>query len=105
MRVHLELRPVPEARAHWNNEARGTSIWIDPPEGWAVDRHTVVLPPPGLEVSEEPRRVELELESPAEVRGPVKIPAYALYYVCEGVDGACLYRRQDLNVTVEVAPR
>ena len=30
------------------------------------------------------------------------IPAYTLYYVCEDVGGACLYRRQDLAIEVNV---
>ena len=30
------------------------------------------------------------------------VPAYALYYVCEDVDGLCLYRRQDLSIPIRV---
>ena len=30
------------------------------------------------------------------------VSAYSLYYVCEDVDGVCLYRRQDLNVPLRV---
>jgi hypothetical protein len=54
-------------------------------------------------VSEEPRRVEFELHIPEDAEpGPVEVPAYALYYVCEDVDGTCLYRRQDLSLSLEV---
>ncbi len=28
----------------------------------------------------------------------VEVPAYALYYVCEGETGACMYRRQDRSL-------
>ena len=35
--------------------------------------------------------------------GAVRIPGYALYYVCEDIDGTCLYRRQDLEVEVPLA--
>ena len=30
------------------------------------------------------------------------VPAYALYYVCEDIDGTCLYRRQDVSLEVEL---
>ena len=28
------------------------------------------------------------------------LPGYALYYVCEGAEGTCLYLRQDFEVVV-----
>ena len=37
-----------------------------------------------------------------EAAGPVVVPGYALYYVCEGRRGACLYLRQDLDVSVSI---
>jgi hypothetical protein len=47
--------------------------------------------------------VELELRAP-EGAGPgvVQIPAYALYYVCEDVNGVCMYRRQDVTLRLRV---
>jgi hypothetical protein len=53
-------------------------------------------------VSAEPRHVEYEVRSPADVSGPAKMAGYALYYVCEGIQGQCLYRRQDLTVELRV---
>jgi len=32
----------------------------------------------------------------------VNIPAYALYYVCEGVNGVCISGRQDVELQVAV---
>jgi len=59
---------------------------------------------PPLLVSQEPRRVEFEIRSPADARqGPVVVPGYALYYVCEDVNGTCLYRRQDVAIELEVS--
>ncbi len=58
--------------------------------------------PPEL-VSDEPRRLELELASPAGFTGKATVPGYALYYVCEDVKGTCLYRRQDLELRVRAA--
>jgi len=108
VRVHLELRPKPESKAHWNNEVSGLVFRIEPPEGWKVDRDRIELDNPAAElgaVSEEVRRLEFEVMSPATATGAVELPAYALYYVCEGIDGACLYRRQDIEVRVSVPTR
>ena len=52
-------------------------------------------------VSEEVRRVEFELNGPDDFTGRETVPAYVLYYVCEDVDGTCLYRRQDILIEVE----
>ena len=38
------------------------------------------------------RRVEFEIRAPDSASGPVDFPVHALYYVCEGVASACLYR-------------
>jgi hypothetical protein len=99
-RVHLALRPNVETKAHWNNEARGLVVWVDPADGLTVDRrHQTVVNPP-QEVSREARTVELEVRVSAEAVGAAKLSAYALYYVCEDVGGTCLYRRQDISVEI-----
>jgi hypothetical protein len=52
------------------------------------------------------RRVEFELRVPeAAATGSVSIPAYALYYVCEDVDGTCVYRRQDFTIEARIRRR
>ncbi len=105
-RVHLLMRPNKDLDAHWNNEVEPTVVWFDPPEGWSVDQRLVPLPmPSGEAVSEELRRIEIEVradDSQAKNPGetPATIPAYALYYVCEGPDGTCLYLRQDIEITL-----
>ncbi len=102
-RAHLVMRPNLDRRAHWNNEAEDLLVWVNPPEGWDVDERPVTVPLPPALVSQETRRVEFELRSPADASpGRVTVPAYALYYVCEDVDGTCLYRRQDVTLEVEV---
>jgi len=101
-RVHVVMRPDLSLKAHWNNEVDDLQFWVDVPEGWHADRrlHTVAIP--REPVSQEPRHVELELQSPPDSHGEQTIPAYALYYVCEDIDGTCLYRRQDFAITVAV---
>jgi len=102
-RVHLELRPVVAVDAHWNNEAAGLVVWLDPPSGWEVDRRRVEAALPPTAVSDEPRRIELELRRTENADVPAEITGYALYYVCEGRQGACLYRRQDFSFPLVVA--
>jgi hypothetical protein len=101
-RVHLEFRPDAAREAHWNNEQRGLLVWFEPPAGWQVDRRRVELDNPPRETSTETRRIELEIKSPVGVEGAVDLAGYALYYVCEGIQGQCLYRRQDISVALAV---
>jgi hypothetical protein len=103
-RLHLEFRPNTSRKAHWNNEAEGLVVWVAPPDGWQVDRRKVALRNPPQEVSLEPRTVEIELRSPPD-SGEDHLVVYALYYVCEDVGGACLYRRRDLSIALPVADR
>lgn len=102
-RVHLEFRPNKASDAHWNNEVGAMTLWFDAPKGWTLDRRKESLGYPPVAVSDEPRRVELEVKSPADARS-THLHAYALYYVCEGINGQCLYRRQDLRVPLKVVP-
>ncbi|MHC5003847.1 MAG: hypothetical protein ACYTJ0_12065 [Planctomycetota bacterium] len=103
-RVHVTMRPSTSAVGHWNNETgEGLAFWIDPPAGWSADRRLHTVAPGAGAVSNEPRRVELELKAPDDAAaGSVTIPAYALYYVCQGADGLCLYRRRDLAITIDL---
>lgn len=107
VRVHLRLQPNEENRAHWNNEVDDLKLWVEPPPGWEADRrlHTVERPPEI--VSRETRRMEVELLAPGDATpGSVaEIPSYAVYYVCEGVNGICVYRRKDVTLRVPVDGR
>lgn len=100
VRVHVLFRPNEKIKAHWNNEVDDLAFWIYPPEGWQVDSRYVTILRPPEPVSKEVRKLEFELKSPAGFAGSVSVPAYALYYVCEDVNGTCLYRRQDVTITV-----
>jgi tetratricopeptide (TPR) repeat protein len=103
-RVHLAFRPNETNKAHWNNEVDGLRLWATPPEGWQADQRSWELPNPPTAVSLEERRVELEIRAPESAPpGEISVPSYALFYVCEDVNGTCLYRRRDLTVTIPVA--
>ena len=76
--------------------------WVNPPQGWKVDQRYLTVQNPPQTVSQEIRKVEFELKRSPGVTGSVMIPAYALYYVCENVDGICLYRRHDIPIQLDV---
>jgi hypothetical protein len=101
-RMYVELRPDPSREAHWNNEMRGLVFWVDPPPGFEVDRRRVEIDNPPQPVSDETRRIEFEIRTPASGE-TTRLSGYALYYVCEGIRGQCLYRRQDITMDVALA--
>jgi len=102
-RVHVILRPNLAQKAHWNNEADDTTLWINPPDGWAVDEQYLTVSIPTTDVSEETRRFEFEVRLPEDAApGEAIIHTYALYYVCEDVNGVCLFRRRDIPIKLEV---
>ena len=102
VRVHLVLRPDEAAEAHWNNEAGDTTLWLDPPEGWAIDERLLLLENPPEDVSREARSFEFELRAPEDASGAAVLRGYALYFICEDVTGVCLFRRQDFAVDIAV---
>lgn len=102
-RFHVSFRPEQRAKAHWNNQAQELVLWIDPPPGWEVEQRYLTHPLPPNAVSQEVRTLEVEAKAPDGVpAGVAEIPAYALYYVCEDVNGICMYRRKDLNLPVRI---
>ena len=106
VRVHLMFRPNARTKAHWNNENDPLLYWITPPPGWTAERHALVAPNAAAEVSQEPRSLEYEIKVPATANaGAVSIPGYALYYVCEDVNGVCMYRRRDISVPLQVTSK
>jgi tetratricopeptide (TPR) repeat protein len=102
-RFHVVLRPNQQNKAHWNNEVEDLVVWLNPPDAWTLNEPYLTSANPPQPVSQEVRRVEFEAKSPeAAAAASVTIPGYALYYVCEDVNGTCLYRRQDISLQVEV---
>jgi len=104
VRVHVTFRPNVQTKAHWNNTADPLLYWMTPPAGVGVSTHGLMTPNADTEVSQETRTVEYDVKLPATASGGhVTIPGYALYYVCEDVNGVCMYRRHDITVTIPVA--
>jgi len=100
-RVHVVFRPNPANKTHWNNEAGNFVFWVSAPAGWNVSQHLTTIPRPPELVSKEPREVEFEVRGPERSRAQAAtLAGYALYYVCEGVNGVCMYRRQDVPITI-----
>ena len=83
----------------------GLVLWVDPVEGWEVDQSYWTVANPPEVVSQEARVIEFEVRSPEKPGSSMTLPAYALYYVCEDVDGTCLFRRQDIPLQVQVGSR
>ena len=102
-RVHLTFRPNVERKAHWNNSVDPLSIWLKLPAGWSVDRTPIVVPNAMEEVSQETRSVQFQVRAPATAHaGQTKFGGYATYYVCEDVQGICVYRRRDIEISLNI---
>lgn len=95
-RVHLLFRPA--SGTHWNNEAEPLRVWLDLPQGWQADRRFVEVSAPKAATSGEPRRVEFDLR-PSPGGGALTLSAF--YNVCTDADGACLFRRRDLELRID----
>jgi hypothetical protein len=103
-RVHLRLTPDLTREIHWNNEAGEHQLWLSPPKGWRVaDRRVVVQSAPSA-TSHEERFIDFEVQSGSGATEVGTLTGYALYYICEGVNGVCMYRRQDFTVPLTVDP-
>lgn len=101
VRVHITLRP--HEKAHWNNEVDETLLWVNLPQGWEAQEQHLTAPKPDTPETTEPRHFEFELRVSADAEaGQATLDAYSLYYICEDVNGMCLYRRQDIAVQLTI---
>ena len=107
MRLHFAFRPRSKIEAHWNNEVDDLDLWIDIPSGWTAEVRRLQVPNSPAPLSIETRPIEVELKAPdsAAPDRVTQLEAYALYYVCEDVDGTCLYRRQDIQIPISIVVR
>jgi hypothetical protein len=98
-RVHVEFRPSTEQKAHWNNEAEPLRVWVDPPDGWKTTDRLMAAPQPAEIESNEVRHLDFGIQIPQDARS-TSIRAYAMYYICEDVQGTCRFLRQDFSIDV-----
>jgi len=101
-RIHVVLRLDANQKAHWNNEAEPLRLWIDPPPGWQVAERLLTAPAGPKAVSGEVRSLEFEVKAPVKATGKVRLPAYALYNVCDDIGGQCLFLRLDIPIELKV---
>jgi len=105
VRLHFIFCVNPARKAHWNNEAEPLRVYLRLPPGWEVEKNLLEVSNPRAATSAEVRQTSVELRAPKSApAGPIEITGYALYNVCEDVNGTCLFRRQDIRVRVEISP-
>ena len=99
IRVSLLLMPDKEQEVHWTNDAGTVTLVVDAGEtriDKTIQQWTAV---PDADMSEEVRQFDFEVLVPTSADS-VDLNAYVVYYVCSGKDGACVYRRQDVKITI-----
>ncbi len=99
VRVHVTFFPSESGAASWHNESEPLRLWVETPNGW--QRHAAEQP---LEIeSSETRRLDFEVQIPADTQSSLRLNAYALYWTCREADGVCAYLRQDLPIEIRVS--
>jgi hypothetical protein len=101
-RVHLTFRLSENSKDHWNNEAEPLRVWTDPPDGFAVSERLVEAETPKSVSSTEDRTVAFEVQIPKGASGTVRLPAYALYHLCNEAGGQCRLVRLDIAVELMI---
>jgi hypothetical protein len=105
IRVRVSFRLDGKARPHWNNESDPLTLSVKLPAGVTLVEGSFVHPKPKEAESLEPRVLEFEASVAESVpAGPLEIPGYALYDVCEEAGGVCRHLRQDLVLRLAVDP-
>ena len=102
-RVQIVFRPNAQLKAHWNNEGTPLQMWVDAPPSWKLTRRLLTSTPPKEPESNEARTLDFEIQAPANGEGPIRLPVYALYNVCEDTGGKCLFLRKDIEIQIAVS--
>jgi len=103
-RLHLKFQPDPIQTLHWNNEAEPLTVWVRPAEGWNFEKSLLTFPNPERPTDGAPRSLEFEMTQVGDSASST-ITGYALYNVCEDINGVCMYRRQDFSIELENVKR
>ena len=94
---HLALRPNAELDAHWNHES-GPAVQV-----WIGGEPATLLSSPARDdvaTSSEVLRFDFD-HALAPGDAELRLSGYALYYVCAGAEGKCLYLRQDFELVAK----
>lgn len=103
VRARVTFRLNEEIHPLWNNEAEDLTMWVDLPDGISMVERNLSFTNPETPETTELRQLELEVALADSIPdGPIDLPAYALYYVCEDEGGVCYYLRQDFTLRFNV---
>jgi hypothetical protein len=102
-RVQIVFQPNAQLKAHWNNEGTPLQMWVDAPPGWKLTRRLLTSTLPKEAESNEGRTLDFEIQAPANGEGPIRLPVYALYNVCEDTGGKCLFLRKNIEIQIAVS--
>lgn len=101
--VNVLFRPRRGFASQWANEAEPLKVWIDPPDGWQVDKKVFTVPSGSPAVGDEVRPVYFDVKLPPGIEpGDYVIRGTALYYASEARSAESLYFRKDLKIPVKV---
>mgnify|MGYP003676503806 CR=1 FL=1 len=97
-RVHLKFTPNTDRKVHWTNDAGPLSFFPDASELYTINYFQKSALPKGKISSSETRNVEFEVRPIGGAKLPASISGAAYYYVCEDVNGQCLFLRQAITI-------
>lgn len=105
VRVRVTFRLNEALKPHWNNEEDALALSVKLPAAVTLVEGAFKHPRPKEAESRELRVLEFEAavakDAPA---GRIEVPAYAVYGVCEDLNGTCRYLRRDLTIVLVVDP-
>ncbi len=100
-RVHLRFTPNEKRKVHWSNDAGPLTLIPEAADAVEVAHFQDAPKPPNELTSAETRQVEFEIRAKDGQAFPKTLTCAAFYYVCEDVNGQCLYLRQDVQVDLD----
>lgn len=100
-RVHLRFRPDPARKVHWDHAAGPLRVYPTKVHGLTLTGFQRSSPPPQSSSGTREQVVEFEVRAAAGKPFPDTFTVSAFYFVCEDVDGRCLFLRQEIPVRLE----
>lgn len=102
--VHLGFHLSDNAK--WNHETAPLKVWLNIPKNGAKlsNQLGVDLTPYQSAESQKPISISYEMKLPDAQDGraaETQITGFALFNVCESIDGQCIFRRRDFHFTIK----